>query len=79
MLICTTGARHSKSLEPLCQRTACLRGKLNVLCVHFSRKLRVVDIKRGYVGRYEERFAQGLERRCQRAVCFQAAIIQGVH
>ena len=28
MWVCATGAQHSKSLEPRCQRTACLRRRL---------------------------------------------------
>ena len=27
MWVCSTGTRHSKSLERRCQRTACLRGE----------------------------------------------------
>ena len=55
MLVGTAGARYSKSLEQRCQRTACFWGRLNVKCAF---KLRAVDIKRGCVGRFEERLAQ---------------------
>ena len=57
MLVGTTGARYSKSLEQCCQRTACFWGRLNVKCA-FTCKVRAVDIKRGCVGRFEERLAQ---------------------
>ena len=43
------GARHSNSLEQHCRRTACLRGELILQGVQFSRKLAIVDTKRGYV------------------------------
>ena len=42
-----------------------------------------MDIKRGYVGRYEERLAQQESGVAlivkQQYICFRAAIIQGVH
>ena len=41
-----------------------------------------MDIKRGYMGRYEERLAQqesGAALSNSTYICFRAAIIQGVH
>ena len=59
MLVCATGARHSKSLERRSQRTSCSRGEAKIYTdVYISRELRVLDTKRGYVGRYEERLAR---------------------
>ena len=50
--------------------------------VYISRES-VVDIKRGYMGRYEERLAQqesgAALSNSSTYICFRAAIIQGVH
>ena len=57
MWVCATGAWHSKSLERRSQRTACSRGEAKINTdVYIS--LRVVDTKREYMSRYEERLAQ---------------------
>ena len=55
MWVCATGAW--KSLEPRCQRTACLEGEAKCTVCAFPCES-WVDTKRGYVGRYEERLAQ---------------------
>ena len=81
MWVCAMGAWHSKSLERRSQRTACSRGgslKFTLMC-----KLRVVDTKREYVDRYEQRLAQqesgATLSNSSTYICFRAAIIHGVH
>ena len=37
MWVCATGARHSKSLERRCPRTACLRRGPKIICSYYTR------------------------------------------
>ena len=51
-------------------KNSMFRGEAKCIqCVDFSRKLRVVDTKRGYVGRYEERFTQQVSGVALSVVC----------
>ena len=45
MWVCATGARHSKSLERRCPRTACLRRGLKIIYSYYTRCALIRDLQ----------------------------------